>query len=159
MTTTWRCPACIRGNHSDCHIETTLVAVTFKCNCSCRVDPDQGVLGIEPELAPPHTPAAHSDAGDTETAAASGSSLTKAHGRRKALEALKRAGRDGLTDEELAVEANLPFNSSGPRRLNLCKTGLAQDSGQRRPTRTGKMAIVWSLTEAGHEAWSKLERV
>lgn len=63
------------------------------------------------------------------------------------LEAFKRAGLRGLTDQELDTVTPKSFseNTSRPRRNELVADGILKHSGRRRPTRSGKSAIVWVL--------------
>ncbi len=56
--------------------------------------------------------------------------------------------RDGpKTDDELCVATGLRDNSVRPRRVELVREGLVEDSGDVRPTRTGHDAIIWRLRE------------
>jgi predicted ArsR family transcriptional regulator len=56
-----------------------------------------------------------------------------------------RRGTKGATLEEIEQELGLPGNTVRPRRVELEGLGFVQDSGTRRPTSSGKMAIVWSI--------------
>ena len=62
-------------------------------------------------------------------------------------EAFKRAGLRGLTDQELDTVTPkwMSQNTSRPRRVDLWHDGILKNSGRRRPTRSGKSAIVWVL--------------
>lgn len=65
---------------------------------------------------------------------------------RDAVLALHRSHPQGLTDDE--VWARMPgelLGSISKRRGELVAAGLVEDSGHRRPTRRGAMAIVWRL--------------
>jgi len=55
-------------------------------------------------------------------------------------------GQAGATDQECQEALNLASNTQGPRRIELTNSGHVQDSGQRRPTRSGRRAIVWTAT-------------
>lgn len=57
--------------------------------------------------------------------------------------AIRDAGLDGLTADELAARLELDRWSIQPRTSELKRKGLIRDSGQRRPNATGKLAIVW----------------
>ncbi len=49
----------------------------------------------------------------------------------------------GSTDYETRFKVVLPQSSACKRRGELTKAGYIVDSGRRRPTNTGRMAIVW----------------
>ena len=64
--------------------------------------------------------------------------------RARVLEAIKWAGSNGLTDEEIGEATGLPANSVRPRRLELLELGLIEEPpGKLRHTRTGHTAQVW----------------
>ena len=56
---------------------------------------------------------------------------------------VRDAGAHGLTADELAARLVMERWSIQPRTSELKRKGLIQDSGQRRPNATGKLAIVW----------------
>lgn len=64
----------------------------------------------------------------------------------------------GITDEEGIEGTGLPASTYRPRRVELHKGwrdfdgGYIYDSGERRKTRSGRMAIVWRATEKGRAA-------
>ena len=60
-----------------------------------------------------------------------------------ALELIRYRGEFGLTDDELEVMSAMRHQTASARRRGLVLKGLVRDSGQRRPTRSGSMAIVW----------------
>ena len=60
------------------------------------------------------------------------------------LEAIRSAGRNGLTDEEMQIALEMNPNTQRPRRRELVMKGLVADSGHRRPTSTGRNATVWA---------------
>ncbi len=47
------------------------------------------------------------------------------------------------TDEELIYGIPMAANTLRPRRRELQLMGLVEDSGERRHTRAGKLAVVW----------------
>lgn len=59
-----------------------------------------------------------------------------------------RSGVDGATLDELEQIMGVPGNTLRPRRVELHEKGFVIDSGKRRPTRTGKDAIVWIVPES-----------
>ncbi len=66
----------------------------------------------------------------------------------RVLGALRDAGRFGMTDEELQIHLSMPGNSERPRRIHLVEKGLVVDSGNLRPTASGRQAVVWIAAEA-----------
>lgn len=80
-----------------------------------------------------------------ETSIAAADALTPKLGRlqRMAEGAIKAAGANGLTADELAARLAMDRWSIQPRTSELKRKGLIRDSGQRRPNCTGKCAIVW----------------
>lgn len=66
--------------------------------------------------------------------------------RRLVFEYIRSCGRDGATDQECQEALGLASNSQGPRRIELTNSGHVRDSGERRPTRSGRGAIVWIAT-------------
>lgn len=69
--------------------------------------------------------------------------------RARALEALRQAGENGLTDFELAAVVNVAQTSIGVRRKELQRAGLVEavmgPDGRtlKRPAPSGSLAIVW----------------
>lgn len=57
------------------------------------------------------------------------------------------------TDFELAERTGVQQTSIGKRRLELVRDGLACDTSLRRPSPTGSLAIVWTVTPAGYRYW------
>ena len=51
--------------------------------------------------------------------------------------------RGGLTCDELCVILQLLVQSATPAINTLARDGWLEDSGKRRPTRSGNLAIVW----------------
>lgn len=63
--------------------------------------------------------------------------------RRAVLAAVRAAGEDGLTDEEVQDRLAMSGSTQRPRRRELEKAGLVRDSGRTRQTRSGRNAVVW----------------
>lgn len=69
--------------------------------------------------------------------------------RRKVYELLRAAGTDGLADHEIAdLLPGYAWSSTRTRRKELQEAGLVVDSGRRRPTRSGRQAVVWVAVTA-----------
>lgn len=58
--------------------------------------------------------------------------------------AIRSAGPQGLTADELAVQLGIDRLSVRPRTSELRRKGIIYDSGLRRRNATGKRAIVWT---------------
>ena len=54
---------------------------------------------------------------------------------------------NGATNDELEVVLGLIGSTVRPRIVELRDRGLVRDSGKRRPTRTGRNAIVWEVVK------------
>lgn len=52
----------------------------------------------------------------------------------------------GATDEEMQAHLDMPANTQRPRRCELLLKGLIKDSGERRPTKSGRKAVVWCVS-------------
>jgi hypothetical protein len=52
----------------------------------------------------------------------------------------------GATDHEVQDQLDMNPSTQRPRRIELVKRGLVKDSGRRRPTHTGRKAVVWIAT-------------
>lgn len=105
-----------------------------------------------PEVYPPglydgRPPAAPAEAGGTSRAAAS--AITKPAGvlRAKVLEVIEEREL-GLTDEEGQTITGMGANTWRPRRRELVLLGRVRDSGARRPTASGRLAVVWVVVPA-----------
>ena len=59
------------------------------------------------------------------------------------LDFIVRRGKKGATLEEIANGTRIKLQSVCPARLMLEKHGFVVDSGLRRPTSSGRKAIVW----------------
>jgi hypothetical protein len=84
---------------------------------------------------------------DTSVAAAVKIRDTAPRLRRLVYEYIAAQGQAGATDQECQEALGLASNTQGPRRIELTNSGHVRDSGQRRPTRSGRGAIVWIATE------------
>lgn len=62
--------------------------------------------------------------------------------RRRVLDAIRNAGDDGMTRDEVAGTLGLSSNSVRPRVKELLGAALIRESGKRRLTQTGSMAAV-----------------
>jgi len=75
--------------------------------------------------------------------------------RRTALARLYNAGRNGLTDFDLAAQTGVQQTSIGKRRGELrdaglvCRARTEDGTGVSRPSPTGSPAAVWVLSAAG----------
>ena len=53
----------------------------------------------------------------------------------------------GATDHEISEVLELPIDTARPRRVELRDTGMICDSGRTRPTRSGRLATVWTISQ------------
>lgn len=98
----------------------------------------------------------HRRATDTERAAAGLARPRAGIARARVLDAIATSS-DGLNDFEIARATGLRLYTAAPRRGELLKDGWIVDSGERRPTDSGSLAIVWKLSDAGREQWGGLD--
>lgn len=68
--------------------------------------------------------------------------------RRQVLDYLRHCGVSGATDDEMQLPKELGGldmdpSTQRPRRIELVNTGWVRDSGKRRKTRSGRLAVVW----------------
>lgn len=109
-------------------------------------------------LAPPDRPLSTIAAVRTEdpsTSHAAAAAVQRPVGRiRAAVLLVHQVNRAGLTDAEMV--ARLPddvlASSATKRRTDLVADGILRDSGKRRPTPSGCMAIVWQVVPDGARA-------
>ena len=94
----------------------------------------------------PHAPGHRSV--DTSIAAANAIAPTLGRLQRMTLEAIRNAGTQGHTAEELATVLKLDRSTVQPRTSELRRKSMIHDSGQRRKNATGKRAIVWTAIAA-----------
>jgi hypothetical protein len=63
--------------------------------------------------------------------------------RLRVLEVIQNQGWYGATDKEIQAFAKLEGSTQRPRRIELLKAGLIEDSGRTRVTLSGRKAVVW----------------
>lgn len=95
------------------------------------------------------TPVARNSDPQTSHQAAEYAAVNAGTCRARALQALVAAGDRGLTDFELAAWTHLQQTSVGVRRKELVRMGLVESTGERRPSPSGALAMVWRVTAAG----------
>lgn len=88
---------------------------------------------------------------DTSREAAEAATAFSDTGRQRVLEAIRAAGRWGRTDEELADILKMNPSTVRPRRISLVEDGLVCDSGEKRKTKSGRSATVWTATKPGEQ--------
>jgi len=66
---------------------------------------------------------------------------------RRVYQYLASCGILGATDEQIQEALGMDGNSERPRRKSLEQKGYVRDSGLKRPTRSGRLATVWVVTE------------
>lgn len=63
--------------------------------------------------------------------------------RQRVFDLLADSGAMGLIDEEQQNLLGMRGNTQRPRRIELFRMGLIAPSADKRPTRSGRMAVVW----------------
>lgn len=89
---------------------------------------------------------------DTSIAAAADMANSLGYLQRRAFTTIRASGNYGLTADELAMHLAMDRYSIQPRTSELKRKGLIADSRKRRRNATGKLAIVWVVTEKGANA-------
>jgi hypothetical protein len=81
----------------------------------------------------------------SETSKAAALSIEPAAGsmRRRVLDFLRAAGPHGATDEQIQEVLSMAQNTERPRRIELVTGGFVFDSNRRRPTASGRNAVIW----------------
>ena len=102
-------------------------------------DPDRDMIGKHQRPG---------DASPTQITAAFGAYPGSGTKRRAVLDAIRGAGRRGMTDEELQIALGMNPSTQRPRRVELVEDGWIKDSQHRRRTKADLPAVVWVLTEA-----------
>lgn len=91
------------------------------------------------------TPAFRTDAPATSREAALSMVGAAKRQRPDVLAFLIERGDAGATDAEIEDALGMRHQSASPRRGELVAAGLVVDSGKRRPTPSGRRAIVWRV--------------
>ena len=113
-----------------------------------KCDGRQGVIESR-ESVPPLMSGLTADTYETSAAAAASVDESKATQRAAVLDAIRAAGRQGATDDELQQRLGLDGSSERPRRWELWKLNRitvqrnADGEPVRRLTRTNRWAVVW----------------
>ncbi len=55
-------------------------------------------------------------------------------------------GKTGATDDEVQVALSMNPSTQRPRRVELVMQCRVRDSGEKRKTRSGRLAVVWIAT-------------
>ena len=97
------------------------------------------------DLFAPHTRARLTNPG-TSHAAAAEAVQTSAHQRRLVILALEAAGP--MTADEVDAYLGWRPTTAGRRMHELAHQGVIRTTGEERRTRSGRMAEVWTVTEA-----------
>jgi hypothetical protein len=101
-------------------------------------------------------PGTYSHSAPTSIDAAREMRNTAATLRRQVLVALVEAGHRGMTDDEMQRELSMQGSTQRPRRIELQAAGLVGDLGERRPTASGRAAVVWHATGKGRLAMGEV---
>jgi DNA-binding MarR family transcriptional regulator len=80
---------------------------------------------------------------DTSVSAAKAATPAMTGNRARVLSYIIRYGP--ITQDQLADRMNMPIQSVNPRVNELARMNLIRDTGERRPTRSGKRAAVWEV--------------
>jgi hypothetical protein len=62
---------------------------------------------------------------------------------------LGRFAIQGMTDLEGQQQTQISGDSYRPLRVKLTQLGYLEDSGNTKPTESGRKAVVWTITDAG----------
>lgn len=87
---------------------------------------------------PPHN-------GTPTSAAAAQSIKLAASTQRWCIMDLLKSSPEGLTDEEIQDLSGMSPSSERPRRGELVDMGKVRDTGRTKPTKSGRMAILWEV--------------
>ena len=97
---------------------------------------------------PPTTPGRLGNAKATSHAAYASMKPNLGATQRRILGHLVAMAETGGTDSEIQLALGLSGDSQRPRRKELQRAGLVEDSGQVRQTPAGRLAVVWKATAA-----------
>lgn len=86
---------------------------------------------------------------DTSQAAAGLAVPVQYSARQQIIKLLAHLGELGLTDDQMETRLRRSHQTVSSARNWLVEAGWVRDSGQRRKTRSGRMAVVWMLTDTG----------
>jgi hypothetical protein len=89
---------------------------------------------------------AHQRQSPTSRAAAASVISDTARCRAAVFDAIKRAGARGLTDQEGQDALGMSGDTYRPRRVELDDSARIRPTGRYRPTRSGRLAMVWVAT-------------
>lgn len=98
-------------------------------------------LPIDFSAPPAQTHSATSQAAGDSVRESAGASRARVRG------FLLTCGWRGATDEEMQLALGMNPSTQRPRRIELVKAGHAIDTGRKRPTGSGRQAVVWMATE------------
>ena len=96
---------------------------------------------------------ARSGAAGTQLAAAVAVYPGSGTARRKVLDFIGLRRDQGATDEEIEIELRMRHQTASARRNELTADGWIEDSGRRRPTTSGREAVVWVLSDLARGQW------
>jgi hypothetical protein len=85
---------------------------------------------------------------ETSVAAAERIAPNAATLRAKVLAALREKP---MSDDEIQQELGMNGSTERPRRVELVRAGLVEDSGQRRKTASNREAVVWKVKKEARE--------
>lgn len=119
--------------------------LSYRCRCEPEPVRAAPVLAVPLALWPTTTPSNGTDTSDAAAASLSEDQINDGH--RAVLNALWRYRHVGLTDEQIQTITALNPSTERPSRGELVAGLLVRDTGERRPTLSGRPAIVWKLTE------------
>lgn len=85
----------------------------------------------------------------SETSVAASDSVRECAGtlRARVYALLVTCSWQGATDEEMQTALGMNPSTQRPRRIELVKAGRAVDTGRKRPTKSGRMAVIWMARE------------
>ncbi len=83
----------------------------------------------------------------TSIAAAKRSEPNAGTDARRVLDYIRYGCEDGATDDEVEIALEMRHQTASARRRGLVLTKWLKNGGEKRPTRSGSLAIVWVLAE------------
>jgi hypothetical protein len=95
----------------------------------------------------------------TSKAAAEAFASRAPDARRRVYDAIQATKYFGLTDEQIQDTIRMGANTQRPRRIELQRAGLIEDSGRTRACHSGQHAVVWICTDAPYPSrWPSKEK-